>query len=494
MATAYKLPAQAPEAGMEAQIEAAIARISGETRLSSGETRSNREIMQEFYNAIKGFGNEQMLGRFYNFITNPRIGSGMRDTMLEAFAKFSDPQKLTEGRADSIIGFLEHMDNVYVQISRCGMVAMKSENTKFFRDNTMEYNICARRAGLDFIGKLGWEDLDSGGRLLSFASMAEEMAKLKGVESFHRIFMGRNFSMEYFEPDHTDMRNFAGFLEVFRTGKYTLELCKLGVDMELYRDPEKLALFLEGVKGLEKRLAENAGLYGSPILLIREFLYEIPKSASYVEKLAFASGETERYIKRYPAALFKKEQEEMKAIADAGTGRYLSTSEIAPENLGNVEVVWQGEAAIFDATSSREIIYTSNASSCASVAIIARGTGGEPSKVCLAHIDPVMKEEDVAILFDKMKVGGDLEVYIIGGENQSRQKVYRYAKSAGAKIHILEEEKDRTDAAAVDKRGNVYLGVIERYNDDEKTDRIDYELRSPEDPAADRSIHIRHVK
>ena len=172
-------------------------------------------------------------------------------------------------------------------------------------------------------------------------------------------------------------------------------------------------------------------------------------------------------------------------------------SQIPARNISKVEVAWQGEAVIFGSSSSKELLYTFNAVSCSAVAIVAKNDAGEAAKVCVAHVDPGMKNSEVERLFDEMKKFGKLETYIVGGEFPASQKVYRYAKKAGSKVHIQLEKfngEATPDAIAVDKHGTVYVGNIMRYDNLQKARDIDHITRGEGAKVPDRELHIRQLK
>ena len=451
------------------------------------QNKSDREIAQKFCNTIKLFSNNALLEKFLATLRTLRAGpdDAYQQMAIQALKEFRDSSKLTKSGAGNLLDFLAMMNEEYGK--------QKTGAKDGFIGEIGAHDMLARAGGA-LMRRISYNDLEDS-RLMAFPAMASEAIKRlesEKLEGCFAIYLGESFTMEYL-----DAQKFRNFLEVYKTGEYTLEMARIGVGLDLLSSPEKMASFYSAIVKMEARLKNEAGIFSEPVRLLNSFLKTMPAGIGYMKRLEALTPVVEKFIHDNPIAAFRQEQKEMLELGRTQPLSAPPASQIPASKISKVEMAWQGEAIMFDSSSSKELLYTFNAVSCSAVAIIARNAAGGAEKACLAHIDPGMKNSEVERLFDDMKKFGKLETYILGGEFPASQKVYRYAKKAGSEIHIQLEKfngEATPDAVAVDKHGEVYVGNIRKYDDLEKARKIDHITRGEGSKAPDRELHIRQLK
>ena len=451
------------------------------------QNKSDREIAHKFYKTIKQFSNNALLEKFLAVLRTLRAGpdDAYQSMAIHALKEFQDGSKLTKTGAGNLLDFLAMMNEEYGKLKAGASDGFTGENSAHGR---------MAGAGGALMRRIDYHDLEDS-RLTAFPAMASEaITRLEPEkrEGCFAIYLGESFKMEFL-----DAQKFGNFLEVFKTGDYPNEMGRIGMDSDLLSSPEKMASFYAAIAKMEARLKNEAGIFNEPVWLLKEFVGAMPAGTSYMKMLEALKPMVDKFIQENPIAAFKQEQKEMLELGRTLPLSAPPASQIPARKISKVEVAWQGEAVIFDSSSSKELLYTFNAVSCSAVAIVAKNDAGEAAKMCLAHVDNGMKNSEVERLFDEMKKFGKLETYIVGGEFPASQKVYRYAKKAGSKVHIQLEKfngEATPDAVAVDKHGEVYVGNIMRYDNLEKARKIDHMVRGEGAKVPDLELHIRQLK
>ncbi len=161
----------------------------------------------------------------------------------------------------------------------------------------------------------------------------------------------------------------------------------------------------------------------------------------------------------------KEQRETKKALELLQTGdlNKLPNSAKYPGTKTNTENVVQGEAIIIDLKGNKDLagLCTFDAGPCSALILTSKNKDGSLKKIALAHIDDVVKEQDIKSLVTRM--GDDpalTTATIISGHATVASVVQRALNQTGIKIAFanIDPEGDRSDAVAVDRQGTVYYG------------------------------------
>ncbi|MCX6771856.1 MAG: hypothetical protein NTX79_07415 [Candidatus Micrarchaeota archaeon] len=484
------------------RIAEAIGRLSNKTpnelleekgehgyRLNPEQNKSKREIVQNFYNVLRQFKDIALLENYLKVLKGFQAEKpGEPGLAGDWLMQFGDGSKLTRAGAKSLLDFL-----VAIEDSRAKWEGKRKGG--FMPGQSAPSPSQLERAGNFMSRRIDYGNI-AGARLSVLPEMVAEAAgqlETGKMDGYFSIYFGDGFS-----KDCLDIAKFRNFLTVAKTGQYYGEMNKIALDSELLSDAAAMEQFFKGVQAMEARLEKEAGFFGWPVALINRFIRNLPPGLAPQERLKGVGNEVEKFIQENPIAMFRQEQKEMKGLEGKYEEKTIPVAQMPEGNLDKVEVVWQGQAAIFDKSSSQELLYTFNAVNCSALVVIVRDGSGEVSKVCLAHVDPGMRDEEVGRLFAEMQQYGKLDVYIFGGILEATQKIYKHAKKAGANISMrkdkIEYDNMAPDAISVDKAGKIYDGNIPKYNDMEKANMINETERDSKWSDVDQTIHIRYVK